>query len=304
MAGSNVTLKQFEALIWVADLGGFGKAAEHLNTTQPNISARIAGLETALGVSLMDRDRGAIKLTNIGRDVLAAARTVMRDTEAVLEIAGRRDIVHDKLRLGVTDLVAYTWLRQYLRQLKSLYPNVTVELTVDLSINLDKELASNALDLTIQNAPFASGVTGVVPIGFEPYVWCAAPALCHALPKTCTLSDIAPSAILTHARHTQAHFEISEQFKAAKLRPRIVPSNSLLSCLHMAIDGMGIAAIPRSMADHHGGTGVLTLLNVDWVPSPLEFCARYHRDRAAGFVAKAAELTSDAASIVKVQSKD
>ncbi|MDB9809063.1 LysR family transcriptional regulator, partial [Yoonia sp.] len=39
MISSAFTLKQLEALIWVADLGSFRKAAAHLNTTQPNISS-------------------------------------------------------------------------------------------------------------------------------------------------------------------------------------------------------------------------------------------------------------------------
>jgi len=43
MIGHVFTLKQLEALVWVADLGSFRKAAQHLNTTQPNISSRIAG---------------------------------------------------------------------------------------------------------------------------------------------------------------------------------------------------------------------------------------------------------------------
>ena len=68
------SLKQLEALIWVGDLGSFRKAADRLNTTQPNISARIAGLETLLGVRLMERDAGSVRLTAKGQDVLGHAR--------------------------------------------------------------------------------------------------------------------------------------------------------------------------------------------------------------------------------------
>ena len=66
MISSTLTLKQLEALIWVADLQSFRKAAEHLRTTQPNISARIAALEEALGQSLLVRDGGTIKPTGAG----------------------------------------------------------------------------------------------------------------------------------------------------------------------------------------------------------------------------------------------
>jgi DNA-binding transcriptional LysR family regulator len=79
MIGNIFTLKQLEALIWVADLGSFRKAAAHLNTTQPNISARIAGLEATLGVTLMLRDAGSVQLSDKGAEILQAARRVVRE---------------------------------------------------------------------------------------------------------------------------------------------------------------------------------------------------------------------------------
>ncbi|MGL1138605.1 LysR family transcriptional regulator, partial [Vibrio parahaemolyticus] len=48
-------LKSLETFVWVLRLGGFRKAAERLNTTQPAISARVSQLEDELGVSLFDR---------------------------------------------------------------------------------------------------------------------------------------------------------------------------------------------------------------------------------------------------------
>lgn len=69
-----ITLKQIEAFVAVADLGTFRRAAERLNTTQPNISNRIAGLEAQLRVSLMQRDAGSVRLTQKGQAILARAR--------------------------------------------------------------------------------------------------------------------------------------------------------------------------------------------------------------------------------------
>ena len=47
----------------VADLGGFRRAAERLDTVQPNVSARIAALESALGVTLFERGAGDVRPT-------------------------------------------------------------------------------------------------------------------------------------------------------------------------------------------------------------------------------------------------
>ncbi|MCE2517546.1 MAG: LysR family transcriptional regulator, partial [Alphaproteobacteria bacterium] len=43
------TYKHLEAYVMLAPLKTIRRAAEKLNTTQPNISTRIAGLETLIG---------------------------------------------------------------------------------------------------------------------------------------------------------------------------------------------------------------------------------------------------------------
>lgn len=48
------------------------------------------------------------------------------------------------LRLGVTEMIAQTWLHAYLKKLKLEFPNVSVELTVDFSINFRRELVELA----------------------------------------------------------------------------------------------------------------------------------------------------------------
>ena len=116
MIKSQITLKQLEALVAVVDLGSFRKAAANLGTTQPNISNRIATLEDSLGVILMHRDAGSVRLSEKGKTLVTAARKVLWDAEALLELADRQDLVADRMRLGVTELVACTWLHPFLRQ--------------------------------------------------------------------------------------------------------------------------------------------------------------------------------------------
>ena len=295
MIGHAFTLKQLEALVWVADLGSFRKAAAHLNTTQPNISSRIAGLEDSLGVILMQRDAGSVRLTDKGREIVAAARATLRQAEQLVTVAARPDLIADRLRLGVTELVACTWLHAYLRALKSAYPGVTVELTVDLSRNLDKDLSSRALDLTVQTAPFASPASGIVELGDFPYVWVSTGTILSRLPDRPTVADLLPHSILTHARHTRAYQELTDHATAHGLSmARIAPSNSMASCVQMAQDDMGVALLPRALVEKEIAEQSLQVVAVDWHPSPLRFAARYQAERVASYVARCAALAVDA----------
>ncbi|WP_108882551.1 LysR substrate-binding domain-containing protein [Anderseniella sp. Alg231-50] len=295
MIGNVLNIKQLEALIWVTELGSFRKAAHHLNTTQPNISSRISGLEKTLGVVLMQRDAGSIQLTDKGREILEAARTVMRDVERIVEIADRSDLVVDRLRLGVTELVACTWLHAYLRRIKAAYPALNVELTVDLSRNLDSELSANRLDLAIQTAPFASVASGVIELGKFPYIWVAGMQMADALKGDLTVADLLPHSVLTHARHTQAYVELVEHAHESSLpTTRFVASNSLASCVQMAADGMGVTLLPRALVERDIANKRLVEVKVNWTPAPLRFAARYQSEKAALYLIHSAKLAADA----------
>ena len=296
MVGNLFNLKQLEALVWIADLGSFRKAAQHLNTTQPNISSRIAGLEQGLGVVLMQRDAGSVRMTEQGRAILEQARRVLREAETLVETAQRSDLIEDRLRLGVTELIASTWLPDYLRRLKEAYPGVAVELTVDLSRNLDEGLEQNTLDLAVQNAPFGTKAAGEIALGRFPYVWVAEAGIAAALPGRCGVADLIPHSIITHARHTQAYDELAAYAAAKGLATaRIVPCNSLSFCPQMALDGLGVALLPKALVERSDAGARLVVLDVDWLPSALRFAARFHKGRASGLVERAAGIAEDVA---------
>ena len=282
-------LKQLEAFVWVADLQSFRRAAERLNTTQPNISARIAGLELALGTTLMTRDAGSVRLTGKGQELLTHARRVLDATDALVMAADQRALIEGTLRLGVTEMIVHTWLRPYLRGLKNMYPRLAVELTVDFSVNLEKGLAERTLDLALQNEPFSRLATGQLEIGAYPLIWVAAPDLGLSVEQT--IETLAAQPILTHARDTRLYEEVAAHFGARRdLAPRLVPSTNLAACQTMCVDGMGIAVLPAAMVAGDLAAGALAELDYDWTPAPLHFFARYDEERAPRYVAEAAGL--------------
>ena len=296
MIKSQFTLKQLEAFAFVVDTGTFRAAAAALGTTQPNISSRIAALEHALGVTLLYRDAGSVRLTDKGRSLLAKTREVLWAGEVLIEEAGRRDLIEEKLRLGVTELVACTWLQDLLRRLKAAYPNVRVELQVDLSTRVGEQLHEGLLDLAIQSGPFSTQGPETIPLGTESYVWVASADAFATLGPKATLEHLFRSPILTHAKHTQAGRALHEAADAAGLdRAQIVHSSALSACVPMVCEGMGVALLPEALIRQEIKSGKLKLLQSDWLPAPLSFFARYRPDRAPRYVQHATQIAVDAA---------
>ncbi|MGZ6273738.1 MAG: LysR family transcriptional regulator, partial [Candidatus Limnocylindrales bacterium] len=84
-------LGQIQAFREVARHGTISRAAEALFVSQPALTARIQGLEHALGVSLFARGRHGSRLTEAGRAFLPHAEraltAVERGRAAVAEVA-------------------------------------------------------------------------------------------------------------------------------------------------------------------------------------------------------------------------
>jgi DNA-binding transcriptional LysR family regulator len=78
-----VTLDQLRTLLTVADTGNFSAAARKLRRVQSAVSTSMANLEGQLGVSIWDRSTKIAVLTEQGRAVLARARRVVAEMDAL-----------------------------------------------------------------------------------------------------------------------------------------------------------------------------------------------------------------------------
>ncbi len=286
-----LNLKQLETFILVADLGSFRLAAERLNTTQPNVSSRISSLEETLGVGLMARDAGSVRLTTQGAELLEKARRVMRSVDEFIETADSNGVHDNIVRVGVTEMVAHTWLNQFLKEFKELYPNVLLELSVDLATGLERELLDRTLDLTFQSGPFTQQVSGNFDLGTFPMVWVASPKLKVAKGEQINGSIFQQHPVITHAKNTIAYQEISRHFQDLReSRVRLIPSSNLLVSVQMVVDGYGIGALLEPLVERRIKDGSLNKLHYQWAPENLAFFARFDQSRASRVIVEAALL--------------
>src|SRR3954452_9882076 len=85
----------------VAHARSFSRAAEALSLTQPSVSHQIALLETQVGVRLLERGRGGLRLTDAGAVLLEHADHVAWRLELAETQIGRIAAQHrDQVRLG------------------------------------------------------------------------------------------------------------------------------------------------------------------------------------------------------------
>ncbi len=291
-----MTLRQLETFLLVATLGSFRQAAERLFTTQPAVSSRIAALEDELGARLFERAPGAVRLTAKGQELLPYAEKVLRSAENLRERAGDRSDHTGVLRLGVSETIVHTLLPHFLARFHETYPNVDVDLTVDITINLRNELVARSLDLAFLMGPVSESSIANHALCTFPLVWAANPSL--GLPKRRKLdaSELARFPIITYARHTRPYVEIQTHLReTADTPPRIFASSSLSAALRMTIDGIGIGSLPEPMIRDELAGGSLQKVAAAWKPADLGFTASYPVEPWNPLVEQAALLARDVA---------
>ncbi len=124
------TLDQLRALIAVIEEGSFSAAARKLHRVQSAISAAMANLETQLGVPLWDRSTKVARLTDQGQAVLAAARKVCTEVDALRKLAAGMTLgLEASVSLCVDILFPLTALVNLCEQFRDEFPSV--DLRVD-----------------------------------------------------------------------------------------------------------------------------------------------------------------------------
>lgn len=287
--------KSIETFLWVVKLGSFRGAAQRLNTTQPAISQRIAQLEREMGVKLLNRDHRVASPTPSGRQMLVYAEKLIGLRSELMAEVGERTAMRGVLRLGVAETIVHTWLPRLIKSVNTTYPNLLLEIEVDITPHLNARLLAQEIELAFVVGPLsASGVHNRVLCDY-PISFLASPSLGlgHA---PITRAELARHPLITFPRKTQPYEAVRAVFNRPDLPPiRLHASTSLSTVIHMAIEGLGIAVIPAAIVENEIADGRLKLLNTDLKLEPLTFTASWLASPDIVAVERVAELAGQIA---------
>ncbi len=255
--------KSLETFVWVATLGSFRGAAAKLNTTQPAISQRIAQLEDEFGIRLLERTSRTVSPTEKGRELLVHAEKMLQlRTEMRLAIA-EKNAVRGLLRLGVSETIINTWLPDLLQKVAEAHPQLNLEINVDISPVLRDKLVAQEIDLAFLLGPVSEPSIRNQPLCRFPIGFLASRAL--DLPEGPIPTEIlARFPIITFSRGTRPYIAVRQLFSQPHLpKLRLHGCASLSPVIRMAMQGLGIAVIPKAMAHDEMTGGRLRILETE-----------------------------------------
>jgi DNA-binding transcriptional LysR family regulator len=255
-----MNLRQLESLVWIARLGGFGAAATKLNATQPAISQRIRELETELGVKLLNRSRKTLGLTPKGRQCLEYAEQILDQASDLRANVASTATISGRARVGIGESIALTWLPDLLSALGSEYPNLSVDVVVDLTRPLCHGLETGEFDVIILGGANITSQYKNEDLGSATLAWMAKPGS-GEWSKPTTPKDLQTQRILMLSHDTLLNRVAEEWFAAAGVHPQqrdICNSMSVIASLIMA--GRGVSLLPSLLFKREVDLGKLCVI--------------------------------------------
>jgi LysR family hydrogen peroxide-inducible transcriptional activator len=245
---NDVSLRQLQYVVAVADTLGFHRAAARCHVSQPTLSAQVQQLESVLGVRIFERDRRRVLLTSAGADIVARARHVLLEAEDLLAAAARlQDPFAGTLRIGIIPTIAPYLLPEVLPKVSAKYPKLSLLFREDKTADIVRELAEGKLDAGLVALEADVGECAHADIGTDPFVAALPKGHPLARKRRLDIADLEGENVLLleegHCFRDQA-LALCSRVKATETPFR---ATSLGTLAQMVSSGAGITLLP-SMA--------------------------------------------------------
>ena len=249
----------------VVEAGSFTRAAAQLGLPKSSVSRRIAALEDELGERLLTRTTRSLTITDFGEGLLAHARRVGEEIDAVRSLAEQRHAEPSgMLRVSMLADFSTLVLTPMLAEFCARYPRI--ELRLDLSPRRVDLIGEN-FDLAIRMGKLPDDATLVARrVGEFASILVATPEYLarHGTPRH-------PDDLANHVglRLLRGDEPAGLELRCANQRwegelPGRLSANSLGLLLRMAEQGAGIATVTHAFVHEALARGDLVQLLPEW----------------------------------------
>jgi LysR family nitrogen assimilation transcriptional regulator len=154
-------LRQLRYFVAIVDHGSLSRAALILHVAQPALTQQLRQLEEELGVQLLHRSAQGVLSTDAGKVFYEHAQAILKQVadarSAVTQSATRPS---GNVTLGLPHSISGALALPLLLAARERYPEITLQLTEEITGNLNEQLKSGRINLAVlfddgQLTPFA-----------------------------------------------------------------------------------------------------------------------------------------------------
>ena len=250
VACPKITLKQMHYFVVLSETRNFTRAAEQCFVTQSTLSASLKELEDALAATLVERDRQSVQLTALGEQTVVLAQQILAQAADVVDLAhAARAPMAGRLRIGAIPTIAPFVLPDLMARARASYPELKLLLVEEQTAVLIERIEAGALDAALLALPTDTGKLRVQALYTDEFWLAALPGDSAVEAEHAKLGvDASARLILLEEGHCLREHALAacpKRVREANTTDLDVEASSLLTLIHMANAGLGLALVPE-----------------------------------------------------------
>ncbi len=163
-----MTLQQLEYLLAIVEHGSMLKASRACEVTQPTLSAMLHKLEGELNVRILDRSVQPLRVTEIGKEIIAQAKVVLKAADNLKQLVNEsRNRIEGTLNMGVIPTVASHFVPEFVNNFCDTHKEVNLSLSEMKTEDIVKNLKNSVIDMAVLATPLNEDSLLEIPLYYE-----------------------------------------------------------------------------------------------------------------------------------------
>lgn len=271
------TLKVFRRVV---ELESFSAAAQDLNYSNAAVSKMIKDLEADLGAQLIVRTTRSLRLTDIGRSYFEQISDVLDAVAAADEtVRAETGTPTGRLKISVPMSFGLVVISKLLPRFARKYPKIKIDLVMNDNF---VDIVGEGFDLAVRGGQLADSSLKARKLLDIERLLCASPAYLAKCAAPASPDELTEHACLAYSAATSPntwYLTSGSDRKSVAIRPAYQANNSL-AVREAALEGIGVALLPRPYITKDLDCGDLTNILPGWKGEPQALYALYpaHRE--------------------------
>lgn len=248
-----MTLTELRYIVAVAQEKHFGRAAQRSHVSQPTLSIAVKKLEEELGVSLFDRSSNEVIITEAGERIVSQAQRALEEVARIRVLADeQQNELEGVFKLGLIFTVAPYLLPKLIVALRSIAPNMPLQLDENHTESLTEALKRGELDAAVVAEPFQEAGMVTIPLYDEAFFVIVPKGHTFEELDAVSTAQLAEEKVLLLTEGNCMRDNVLTGCSELASRQKIqglantIQGSSINTLRHMVASGLGISILPAT----------------------------------------------------------
>ena len=240
-----MTYSQLRAFHCVATYGGFSKAAEKTQHSQPVLSGHVKQLEEFYDNLLFKREKKRISLTSAGKELFILTKQFFEVEEQINNHLSKSSAsVSGKIRI-VADSAIH--IIKILKSFRKNYPDVIIDLTIGNSKEVTNSIRNYDAEIGVIGSPVEGPDLQTLTLETSKIKAIASKKFFNKIPKSLSFQDLEqlPLVFRENGSHTRETL-IAEALKQKKLLVPVIEVTGREGLHELVANGLGIGFVSQA----------------------------------------------------------